>query len=215
MNPVVLFNSLLCCSEDYEAFSDEELVDMSRFGDEYASENLCKRYTHVVKRITSSFFLIGGSKDDLFQEAMIGLVKAVKTYNRNLGTKFRSFAELCIRRQVITAIRKTELNKTAYKIIPLHDCADYENDSNVLDDNFDTNRLNPEFVYINGEELNQYMYMASKVLSSFEWKVLAEYRSGKSYAEISASLNKSIKSIDNAVQRIRKKICSNKENFIY
>lgn len=214
MNTVVLFNSLLC-SGDYEVFSDEELVDMSGFGDEHAAENLYKRYTYVVKRITSSFFLIGGSKDDLFQEAMIGLVKAVKTYNRNHGTKFKTYAELCIRRQVITAIRKTELNEPAYKIVPLHDCADYENDFCVLDNNFDTNMLNPEFVYINGEELNQYMDMASKVLSSFEWKVLAEYRSGKSYAEISAALNKSIKSIDNAVQRIRKKICSNKENFIY
>ena len=105
---LVLFNGLNYYREQYDDFSDEELITRIKNGDENAERCLCKRYTFVVKRITSSFFIIGGNIDDLFQESMIGLIKAVNSYNGKYGNRFRSYAEICIRRQIISAIRKSK-----------------------------------------------------------------------------------------------------------
>ncbi len=211
MIPVVIFDNYICNLDDYYDYSDEELVAKKNDGDKYAEECLYKRYTYVVKRITSSFFIIGGGKDDLFQEAMIGLIKAVNSYDRKFGSKFRTYAEVCVRRQVISAIRKT--NTHMFKNVSLYDCIETENDSPVFDYYFSSETLNPEIVYINEEEKNLYYELARKLLSKFEIEVLTEYEEGKSYEEISLVLNKSIKSIDNALQRVKRKFCSNKEKL--
>lgn len=213
MIPVVLFDNYICNLDDYDDYSDEELVAMEHDGDKYAEECLYRRYTYVVRRITSSFFIIGGGKDDLFQEAMIGLIKAVNTYDRKFGAKFKTYAEVCVRRQVISAIRKTNTHQSMFKSIPLHDCIETENDSISFDYYLSSEMLNPEIVYINEEEKNLYYELARKLLSKFEIEVLTEYEEGKSYEEISHALNKSIKSIDNALQRVKRKICSNKEKL--
>ncbi|MEL7606955.1 RNA polymerase sigma-H factor [bioreactor metagenome] len=211
MIPVVLFDNYIYNFDDYDNFSDEELVEKRNDGDKYAEECLYKRYTYVVKRITSSFFIIGGGKDDLFQEAMIGLIKAVNSYDGKFGAKFKTYAEVCVRRQVISAIRKTSTHMV--KGISLYDYIDSENDSKVFDYYFSSENLNPEIVYINEEEKNLYYEQAKKILSRFEIEVLTEYEEGKSYEEISLVLNKSIKSIDNALQRVKRKICNNKEKM--
>lgn len=212
MIPVVLFDNYINF-DDYDNYSDEELVEKRNDGDKYAEECLYKRYTYVVKRITSSFFIIGGGKDDLFQEAMIGLIKAVNSYERKFGAKFKTYAEVCVRRQVISAIRKTNNHQSMFKSISLYDCIETENDLKAFDYYLSSETLNPEIVYINEEEKNVYHEMARKILSNFEIEVLTEYEEGKSYEEISLVLNKSIKSIDNALQRVKRKICSNKEKL--
>ena len=214
MIPVFALNNYFYNKEEYDVFSDEELVEKMKHGNEHAEECLYKRYTYVVKRIISSFFLIGGGKEDLFQEAMIGLIKAVNSYDRSLGTKFRTYAEVCIKRQVITAIRKTDAREIIYKSVSLYEFLEFENDCTTFDNYIDADMLNPENVYINEEEKNSCFELSAKILSNFEETVLMEYGQGKSYEEISTSLNKSIKSIDNALQRVKKKICNNKENFI-
>lgn len=211
MIPVVLFDDYICNFDDYDNFSDEELVEKRNAGDKYAEECLYKRYTYVVKRITSSFFIIGSGKDDLFQEAMIGLMKAINSYDGKFGAKFRTYAEVCVRRQVISAIRKNSTHMV--KSVSLYDCIETENDSKLFEYYFSSETLNPEIVYINEEEKNLYYEQAKKILSNFEIEVLSEYKEGKSYEEISLVLNKSIKSIDNALQRVKRKICTNKEKL--
>lgn len=211
----VLFNSLNYNSEQYDDFSDEELIEKMKDGDEYAERCLYKRYIFVVKRITSSFFIIGGNMDDLFQESMIGLIKAVKSYKAGFGNRFRSYAEVCIRRQIISAIRKSKVNNIINNNISIFDCHDIENVSVQIDKFVEMDKLNPESVFINKEEKNDYLEITSKLLSEFERVVLTEYGKGKSYEEISLALNKDIKSIDNALQRVKKKICGYKEKLIF
>lgn len=208
---LVLFNGLNYYREQYDDFSDEELITRIKNGDENAERCLCKRYTFVVKRITSSFFIIGGSKDDLFQESMIGLVKAVKSYNAEFGNSFRNYAEVCIRRQIISAIRKSKVNDIINNNISIYSCSEIASDYIDADKISEMNKLNPENVFIKEEEKSNYFIMTSKFLSRFEMAVLTEYGKGKSYEEISLALNKNIKSIDNALQRIKRKTFSHKE----
>jgi len=215
ISSVFLFNSLYYNREEYDDFSDEELIEKMKDGDDHAEKCLYKRYTFVVKRITSSFFIIGGSMDDLFQEAMIGLIKAVGNYNAELGSRFRTFAELCIRRQIISAIRKSKVYELINNNISLYDSYDMENDYLSTYKNAEMDKLNPEYVFINEQEENSCFEITAKYLSEFEKVVLTEYGKGKSYEEISLTLNKNIKSIDNALQRVKKKMYSHKKTIIY
>ncbi|WP_312814577.1 sigma-70 family RNA polymerase sigma factor [Sedimentibacter sp.] len=198
----------------YDTLSDEELIREIKDGNDHAERCLYKRYTYIIKRITSSFFLVGGGVDDLFQEAMIGLMKAIEGYNEELGNGFRGFAEVCIRRQVITAIRKTKSYEVLSNIQSVCDYSNIDYEINIGGCYSDLERLNPENVIICKEEIKQYYSVMSEELSEFEKIVLTEYGKGKSYVEISAALNKSIKSVDNALQRAKKKISSNKEKIL-
>lgn len=211
----VLFNSLNYNKEQYDVFSDEELIIKIKNGDEHAERCLYKRYMFVVKRITSSFFIIGGAMDDLVQEAMIGLIKAINSYKVEFGNSFRNYAEVCIRRQIISAIRKSKVNDIINNNISIFDCYDIENVCVQMDKFGEMDKLNPENVFINKEEKNDYFEKMFKFLSEFERGVLTEYGKGKSYEEISLTLHKDIKSIDNALQRIKKKIYSHKEKLIF
>ena len=199
----------------YDALSDEELIREIKDGNDNAERCLYKRYTYIIKRITSSFFLVGGGVDDLFQEAMIGLMKAIDGYNEDLGNGFRGFAEVCIRRQVITAIRKTKSYELLSNIQPISDYSNNDYEIDIADSYSDSERFNPENVIICKEEIKQYYSVVDEELSELEKLVLNEYGRGKSYEEISVALNKSVKSIDNALQRAKKKISSNKEKILY
>lgn len=213
INSFQLFENYNVYSIEYENFTEQELIVKIRDGDEKAEKYLYTRYCHIVRRIVSSFFIIGGDKDDLFQEAMIGLVNAVNKYNCDINNNFRYFAELCIRRQIITAIRKSKgyernlLNNS----ISLYEYVNSEHKDNLLYKYIEGDCLNPENVIIIKEEISSYNDIKSKVLSNFEKTVLTEYENGKTYEEISIALKKDLKSIDNALQRIKKKINKNIE----
>lgn len=213
ISSISIYNSLNYYKEEYNIYSDEELICKIKNGNEQAERCLYKRYSFIIKRIASSFFIIGGSIDDLFQEAMIGLIKAVNGYDVNYGSSFRTYAEVCMRRQVITAIRKTTAFESYNKCISFYDFANENEEITLLDEYADLDSMNPENVLICKEERNNYYKKASEFLSKFEKDVLTEYGKGKTYEEISITLNKSIKSIDNALQRVKKKICCNKEKL--
>lgn len=206
--------------QEYDIFSDEELIREIREvkdGNDHAERCLYKRYIFIIKRIASSFFIIGGSIEDLIQEAMIGLINAVNGFDENYGSSFRCYAEVCIRRQIITAIRKTKPYEILSRNTTFYDFSNEFNeieDATLLDEYSDLDSMNPENVFICKEEKNYYYNKASEFLSAFEKAVLIEYGKGKTYEEISFVLNKNIKSIDNAMQRIKKKISFNKEKLM-
>lgn len=211
-NSFNLFNSYCINSSEYSDFSEKELIELIKMGDFKAEKYLYARYLHIIKTIVGTFFILGGDKDDLFQEAMIGFLNAVNKYNPNLNKNFRSFAELCIRRQIISAIRKSKgyeknlLNKS----ISIYECGNDEFDNNLLDKLEDFSCPDPENVFIVKEEMNTYYEIRSKILSRFESAVLTEYENEKTYEEISFTLDRDLKAIDNAMQRIKKKINQNK-----
>lgn len=210
-----LFKNYSFNSEEYEKLTEQELVEKIKKGDEIAEKYLYTRYSNIVKRIVSAFFIIGGDKDDLFQEAMIGLVHAVNKYNCNINDNFRYFAELCIRRQIITAIRNSKgyEKNLLNNCISLYEYSNLEQENNLLDKYIIKDCLNPENVIMIKEEINNYYYIKAKFLSNFERAVLTEYENGKTYQEISIALKKDIKSVENALQRVRKKINKNRENL--
>lgn len=215
ISSISIYSSLNFYEQEYDSFTDEELIKKIREeGDDNAERCLYKRYIFIIKRISSSFFLIGGSIDDLFQEAMIGLIKAVKNFDEEYETSFRTYSEVCIRRQIISAIRKTKpyevLNMGTY----LYDLTNESQDLAVLDEYSDLDSLNPENLFICKEEKTQYYIKATELLSNYERAVLTEYGKGKTYEEISRELNKSIKSVDNALQRVKKKIGNNKDKLM-
>ena len=209
INSISIYNNLSYYKHEYDIFSDEELIRKIKDGNEHAEKCLYRRYIYIIKRIASSFFIMSGNIDDIFQEAMIGLLNAVNGFNENFGCSFRYYSELCIRRQIITAIRKTKpeiLNKT----ISFHDFINENEEITILDEYADLESMNPENLLIYKEEKSQFYSRATEFLSGFEKAVLTEYGKGKTYKEISLILNKDIKSIDNAMQRIKRKFIATK-----
>ncbi len=214
ISSISIYNNLNYYKQEYDTFSDEELIHKIKDGNENAERCLYKRYTFIIKRIASSFFIIGGSIDDLFQEAMIGLIKAVNSYDDSYKNSFKGYAEVCIRRQIISAIRKAKSYEMLNKKTSYYDFSNSDAEYTLLEEYADLEKLNPENVLICEEEKNQYYIKASELLSKFERAVLTEYGKGKSYEEISAALHKNIKSIDNALQRVKKKIGNNREKLM-
>lgn len=194
---------------DLTKCTDEELIKLSKTDDGYATELLIERYRNFVRSKTRTYFLIGADKEDIIQEGMIGLYKAIRDFKPDSGTSFRSFAELCVTRQIITAIKKA----TRQKHIPLNSYISlnkpaYEDDNEriLLDTFAGRNILNPEEIMLDKERFYDIETKLSKTLSKLELRVLKKYLEGKSYTEIAMQINKSEKSIDNALQRIKKKI---------
>lgn len=215
-NSIGLFKNCIFKMDKYENLTEQELIENIRQGDDLAEEYLYFRYSYIVKKIVSSFFIIGGDKDDLFQEAMIGLMHAVDKYNFEINNNFKYFAELCIRRQIITAIRKSKGYKKNLlnNSISIYECVNEEFEDNLLCRLENNDCRNPESVLIIKEEISYYREIKSSVLSQFEMEVLSEFENEKTYEEISVSLKKDVKSIDNALQRIRKKINENREKSL-
>ena len=188
---------------------DEQLVWQSQNGDHLAEAQLLDKYKPLVKAKSRAYFLIGADSEDIIQEGMIGLYKAIRDYDKEKNASFRSFAELCINRQMITAIKAA----TRQKHQPLNSYVSlnkpvFENDSEetYLDLLREGELLNPEALLIGQENKNFLENQMIKNLSSFESRVLTLYLQGRSYFEIANMLNKQEKSIDNALQRVKKKL---------
>lgn len=187
--------------------SDEEVVRAAQDGDVDALNHIIARYRNYVYSKANTYFLVGAEKDDVAQEGMIGLYKAVKEYSPCEGSSFKHFAGLCISRQIITAVKAA----TRKKHIPLNsyislDKTDDAENGDGLDAVLEDGEQNPETIIIGQEDLSQVEYKINKALSKLEMQVLIYYTEGMSYDEIGAVLGKSKKSIDNALQRIKKKL---------
>lgn len=193
----------------YASMPDEEVVQLCHDGDPMAEEYLLNKYKNFVRSKARSYFLIGADHEDIVQEGMIGLYKAIRDYRQEKLSSFRAFAELCITRQIITAIKTA----TRQKHIPLNSYVslnkplyDEESDRTLLDIIMEGNTSNPEDMIINQENLGNIHQKINEVLSGLEQEVLSSYLDGKSYQEIADSLGRHVKSIDNALQRVKRKL---------
>ena len=190
--------------------SDEELVELAHAGDNDAIDVLLTRYRHYARAKARSYFLAGADKEDIVQEGMIGLYKAIRDFEPEHNTAFRAFAELCITRQIITAIKTA----TRQKHQPLNSyvslnrpLAGGDDDDRSLSDSIETIEVSdPAQLVISAEEVRTIKAQMGEVLSPFEVEVLEYYIDGRSYQQIADMLGRHVKSIDNALQRIKRKL---------
>jgi RNA polymerase sporulation-specific sigma factor len=195
--------------EIYDEMLDESIVEAAREGDDAAQEYLINKYKNFVRAKARSYFLIGADREDIIQEGMIGLYKAIRDFRNDKLASFRAFAELCITRQIITAIKTA----TRQKHIPLNSYVslnkpiyDEESDRTLLDVLSGTKVTDPEELVISREEFVDIEHKMGEFLSDLEWKVLMSYLDGRSYQEIAKDLRRHVKSIDNALQRVKRKL---------
>lgn len=198
--------------ENYSEFDeklDEEIVLEAKNGNVRAQEYLISKYENFVKAKAKSYFLIGADKEDIYQEGMIGLYKAIRDFKPDKLTSFKAFAELCVTRQIITAIKTA----TRRKHIPLNTYVslnkpiyEEESDRTLLDVLAGFRITDPEELVISQEQMEHIEGEISKVLSDLELEVLTSYLDGKSYQEIACDLDRHAKSIDNALQRVKRKL---------
>jgi len=195
-------------STQYDEMTDEKLIENIEQNDTKALECLIKRYDDVVNMKANKFFMIGAERDDMVQEGMIGLYKAVKSYNSQKQNSFRTFANLCIERQLITAVKNSNRQKhmPLNSYVSLNASAYEENDDTSVMEVLEIQTMDdPSDIIANKEYFD---YMENKIdnsLSDFEKQVLKYYKRGDSYANIAAKLDSKVKSVDTAIQRIRKK----------
>ncbi len=195
-------------AERFAALSDEELVEHTQQGDSEALDFLLDKYKNFVRTRARSYFLIGADHEDIVQEGMIGLYKAIRDYNPEKLTTFRAFAELCVKRQIITAIKSATRQKhyalNSYVSLnkPLYD----EESDRTLLDVLEGRVTNPEDLFISQEDLSHIESQIESMLSDLEQRVLRCFLDGSSYQEIAEELGRHVKSIDNALQRIKKKL---------
>jgi RNA polymerase sporulation-specific sigma factor len=192
-----------------EERSDEDLVEAVRNGDNEALEYLIHKYRNFVRAKARSYFLIGADREDIVQEGMIGLYKSIRDFREDKLTSFKAFAELCITRQIITAIKTA----TRQKHIPLNSYVsldkpiyDEDSDRTLLDVICTARVADPEELVIHQEEFDDIEIKMSELLSDLERKVLMLYLDGRSYQEIAVDLDRHVKSIDNALQRVKRKL---------
>ena len=197
----------------YEIFAnmtDEEIAtDVKSHNNLMAQDFLLQKYRNFVRAKARNYFLVGAEKEDIIQEGMIGLYKAVRDFRSDKLASFRAFAELCITRQIITAIKTA----TRQKHIPLNSYIslnkpiyDEESDRTLLDILSGSRVSDPEELIISREEFSDIEEKMGEILSDLEWKVLMAYLDGKSYQEIAVDLKRHVKSIDNALQRVKRKL---------
>ncbi len=193
----------------FEIMQDEEVVEIARAGSVLAQEYLINKYRSFVRAKARAYFLIGADREDIIQEGMIGLYKAIRDFRADKLASFKAFAELCITRQIITAIKTA----TRQKHIPLNSYVslnrpiyDEDSDRTLLDIMPGTQVVDPEELLINTEEIGSMENKITEILSDLEWKVLNSYLDGKSYVEIANDLCRHVKSIDNALQRVKRKL---------
>lgn len=195
--------------QSYSGMIDEDVILEAKLGKEAALEYLINKYKSFVRAKARTYFLIGADREDIIQEGMIGLFKAIRDYKVDKLSSFRAFAELCITRQIITAIKTA----TRQKHIPLNSYVslnkpifDEESDRTLMDVISEENISDPEELVINREEFQGIENKMGEILSSLEWEVLTSYLEGKSYQEIAEELDRHVKSIDNALQRVKRKL---------
>lgn len=194
---------------DYAEYSDAELQSLSVTGDRSAEDALAGRYMQLVRACARPLFLAGGDSEDLIQEGTFGLVSAIRQFNPDSGTSFHTFAEHCIKMRLLSAVKSA----SRLKHFPLNDGVSFEQLSedpstqlSVFPEMF---RRSPEDLVLARESKEELYSALSDCLSKFEMKVLDFYLEGLSYSDISTRLGKDAKSVDNAVQRIRRKLARN------
>ena len=194
---------------EFENKLDEDVVYEAKNGDCRAQEYLISKYENFVKAKAKSYFLIGADKEDIYQEGMIGLYKAIRDFKADRLTSFKAFAEICVTRQIITAIKTA----TRQKHIPLNTYIslnkpinEEDSDRTLIDVLSELKITDPEELIIGKEQLKHIEGEMEKVLSSLEMEVLQSYLDGKSYQEIACDLDRQAKSIDNALQRVKRKL---------
>ena len=196
-------------TSSFEERLDEEVVIEAQISNVRAQEYLINKYKNFVKAKAKSYFLIGADKEDIYQEGMIGLYKAIRDFRADRLSSFRAFAEICVTRQIITAIKTA----TRQKHIPLNTYIslnkpiyDEESDRTLLDVLSGAKITDPEELVISREEVKSIQNEIGEVLSELEMEVLMSYLDGKSYQEIACDLDRHAKSIDNALQRVKRKL---------
>ncbi|MCR5611742.1 MAG: RNA polymerase sporulation sigma factor SigH [Clostridiales bacterium] len=194
---------------EYGAMTDEELVGLAKKNDEAASDELYHRYKNTVRGKARPYFLVGADRDDLLQEGMIGFFKAVRDYDSYKNASFRPFAEICIVRQILTAVKQA----TRLKHSPLNQYEslyepvfDSDSDKQLMDVIGVSSSLDPAELYLKNEFSKNFEAAVDKELTVFERAVLDRFLDGKSYARIAQELDRTPKAVDNALQRIRKKL---------
>ena len=194
---------------DYAAMTDEEVALLGQKGDADATQALLTKYKNFVRSRAHSYFLVGADHEDIVQEGMIGLFKAIRDFREDRNVTFRAFAELCVTRQIITAIKAA----TRQKHIPLNFYVSlnrplYEEESGrtMLDVLSERRNADPEELMISQEDGSRVRRRIDETLSPLERKVLDAYLDGKSYQEIAKEVGRHVKSIDNALQRVKSKL---------
>lgn len=187
--------------DEYQKLADEELIQKLREGDERIMDYILEKYKPLVLRKANAMFLIGGDTDDLIQEGMIGLFKAVRDFQQDKEASFATFARMCIDRQIYSAIQNS--NRQKHQPLNSYVSLNQEDENSPI---WELSVENPEAIIIDQENTQDLRKRISDYLSPMENRVLDLYLKGKGYVEIAGILNKSPKSIDNALQRIRAKI---------
>ena len=194
---------------DYATYSDAELQKAASSGDRFAEEQLVERYMRLVRSCARPLFLAGGDSEDLIQEGMFGVLSAIRQFDPSCGTSFRTFAEHCIRMRLLSAVKSA----SRLKHLPLNDGLSLEQLSEDpgahMSAMSEILRQNPEDLFLARERTEELYAELSKCLSKMEKQVLDLYLEGLSYREIAQRLNREEKAIDNAVQRIRRKLARN------
>lgn len=194
---------------DLDILDDDQLIELVHAGQSLALDYLIHKYRNFVRAKARTYFLIGADREDIVQEGMIGLYKAIRDYKGEKLSSFKAFAELCITRQIITAVKTA----TRQKHIPLNSYIsldkpiyDEESDRTLLDVIVGSKVGDPQELLVNQEKYGDMEHKMAELLSGLERQVLALYLDGRSYQEISLELNRHVKSIDNALQRVKRKL---------
>lgn len=187
---------------------EEQIVRLAQNGDCYALDYIFMKYTGLVRSKAKLYFLVGADREDIIQEGLIGLHKAIRDFNPDKNRLFRSFADLCVTRQLITAVK----GSTRQKHIPLNSYIslnrklyEEENDTTMLDLIENERVSNPEDIFLNEEKVLYFRKLMTEILSDLEAKVIEMYLEGMTYHDIAEVMNQSPKVIDNALQRAKKK----------
>lgn len=196
---------------EYESCTDEELIDRLRSGEEAIMDYICDKYKNLVRSKAKSMFILGGDNEDLIQEGMIGLFKAVRDYDCGRDASFRTFADLCISRQMYTAVQASNRQKhfplNNYISLDSSHGENADREAYGLSGEFaDRSQLNPEELFLDKERVAYLENAIENELSVFEKQVLDLYLTGMSYMEIARVLGRDGKSTDNALQRLKSKI---------
>lgn len=192
----------------YLEMSDDDVAVLAQQGDGDALEYLLDKYKNFVRARARSYFLVGADHEDIVQEGMIGLYKSIRDFKPDKQSSFRAFAELCVKRQIITAIKTA----TRQKHVPLNSYVSLnkplygEESDRTLLDVIEGRVTNPEDLFIGQENVSHIQDQIGTVLSDLEQQVLTAFLDGKSYQEIAVMLNRHVKSIDNALQRVKRKL---------
>ena len=191
----------------YEEMTDEELIDQLREGDRQVMDYICDKYKNLVRSKAKSMYILGGDSEDLIQEGMIGLFKAIRDYREERETSFFHFAELCITRQIYSAIEASNRKKHAPLNSYVSFYSEVSEEGQPLAEYLESERSdNPEQRMIDQENFELFLKKVRQSLSKMECEVLDDYLSGLNYQQIAEKMKKSPKAIDNALQRIKTKI---------